>query len=301
MRVTLIHNPGAGEEHQMDEHALRALIEAAGHEVEYHSTESEWSAALEREADLVAVAGGDGTVGSVARRMIGRNTPIAVLSMGTANNIAHSLGIHDMSNALLIRGWSEAHRVREDAAVARGPWGRRDLVEGLGIGLFAWTMPQAEDSKTLAEAETAEKAVSHVLKMLRQRLADYKPREITATLDGKDISGTYVMFEAMLQQYIGPNLHLAPDARPDDELLHVVTITEAEIERVGQYLSSWEDGKRPFVELPTHRGRHLKLASGDYEVHLDDRLWPDPDDEQPKPGDIEVKVVPGAVVFLLPP
>jgi diacylglycerol kinase (ATP) len=297
----LIHNPGAGDEGQLDEQALRTLIAAAGHEVEYHSTENDWSAALEREADLVAVAGGDGTVGRVARALIGRDMPIAVLAMGTANNIARSLGVHDTDNAALVRGWNEARRVRLDSAEARGPWGRRDFVEGLGIGLFAWTMPQADDSKTLAEIETAEEAVSHVLMMLRQRLEDYKPREITATLDGKDISGEYLMFEAMMLQYIGPNLHLAPNARPGDGLLHVVTITEAEIERFGHYLSSWEDGERPVVDLPTHRGRHLKIASGNYEVHIDDRLWPDPDDEEPKPGDIEVNVVAGAVEFLLPP
>jgi diacylglycerol kinase (ATP) len=300
MRVTLIHNPGAGDEGQSDERSLRALIAAAGHEVQSHSTEDDWSGALDRDADLVAVAGGDGTVGRVARRLIGRGVPIAVLSMGTANNIARSLGIHDIDNATLIRGWSKARRVREDAAEARGPWGTRSLVEGLGIGLFAWTMPQAEDSKKLSELETAEEAVSHVLKMLRKRLNDYKPREITATLDGKDISGQYLMFEAMLQQYIGPNLHLAPDARPDDELLHVVTIAEAQSERVAQYLSNWEDGKKPFVNLPTHSGRHLKIASGQHEVHLDDRLWPDPDTDEPQPGEIDVKVVPGAIEFLLP-
>jgi diacylglycerol kinase (ATP) len=195
MRVTLIHNPGAGDDSQPDAKALRKLVKDAGHEVQYQSCkEKGWSAVLKEKADLVAVAGGDGTVGRVARRLAGRGVPLAVLPMGTANNVAKSLGLAELSTEKLVRGWESAEHVPLDAAIAKGPWGERRFVEGLGIGLFAWTMPQAQDSKALSKIEDADESLAYVLRMLQERLEHYKPRVLKAKLDGVDVSGEYVMF-----------------------------------------------------------------------------------------------------------
>jgi diacylglycerol kinase (ATP) len=102
-------------------------------------------------------------------------------------------------------------------------------------------------------------------------------------------------------QYIGPNLHLAPRAVPGDGLLHVVCVTEDERGRLSKYLSQWEKGKSPPVNLPTLEGERLEIARGDYQVHVDDYLWPDPDDEKgATPKDIEVTIEPGVLEFLLP-
>jgi hypothetical protein len=80
---------------------------------------------LDKRADLVAVAGGDGTVASVARRMVGRGIPVAVLPMGTANNIARSLGLLKKSFEELVEGWRDARRVPLDVGIVCGPWGER--------------------------------------------------------------------------------------------------------------------------------------------------------------------------------
>src|SRR5262249_23718014 len=150
--------------------------------------------------------------------------PIAILPMGTANNIAHSLGIHDVGIEKLIRSWQKAKRIRFDTGRAKGPWGSRRVIEGLGLGLFAWTMPQADDSRKLSKIERPKSAVVHVLEMLEDRLEHYKPHEVKARLDERDLSGRYVMFEALNLQYIGPNLHLAPGVEPGDGHLHVVAV-----------------------------------------------------------------------------
>jgi len=302
MRVTLIHNPRAGGDEQLDAKQLRKLVKDAGHELVYQSSKEDgWKAALKQATDLIAVAGGDGTVGRVARRMAGRGIPLAVLPLGTANNIATSLGIVDIPIEKQIAAWEDAPRVPFDTARAQGPWGDRRMVEGLGIGLFAWTMPQAADSKALAKIDDPDEAVAHVLKMLQDRLEHYKPRELEATLDGRDLSGSYVMFEVMNLQYVGPHLHLAPGVQPGDGLLHVVTVGEAERARLHRYLGHWQKGKTPAVDLPTFRGQELTIKRGDYEVHIDDKLWPDREDKVPdKGGSIEVEVEPAALEFLVP-
>jgi diacylglycerol kinase family enzyme len=74
MKVTLIHNPDAGsDEHTCEDPA--ELIRRAGHQLVYQSSkDGHWRSALDRPADLIAVAGGDGIVGTVAKIMIGRGT-----------------------------------------------------------------------------------------------------------------------------------------------------------------------------------------------------------------------------------
>ena len=131
MRITLIHNPGAGRTDHRGKDELVALIEEAGHSVRYQSSkDDDWEEALNKPSDLVVAAGGDGTVGRVARGMVGRNVPVSVLPAGTANNIARTLGLADRSPEELVRGWAEARRVKLDIGMVSGPFGKRSFVEG---------------------------------------------------------------------------------------------------------------------------------------------------------------------------
>ena len=149
MRVTLIHNPGAGRQDH-DAKALLKLLRRAGHKPRYQSADEKgWDRVLDKRADLVAVAGGDGTVAGVTRRMVGRDVPVAILPSGTANNIARSLGLLKKPFEELVRGWPEARRVRLDVGIASGPWGQRYFVEGLGAGLFAGMLVRSEQNQGL--------------------------------------------------------------------------------------------------------------------------------------------------------
>ena len=58
MRVTLIHNPGAGNGASTGRELVK-MLEGAGHEVRYQSAKEEgWKKALKKPADL-APSGGD--------------------------------------------------------------------------------------------------------------------------------------------------------------------------------------------------------------------------------------------------
>src|SRR3954469_5233989 len=208
-RVTLIHNPNAGDDRQPTLGQLEALLKEAGYKVRYQSAkEPGWEKALKRPADIVAVAGGDGTVTKVARRLIGKDMPIAVLPMGTANNISKTLGIAELPVTQLIPAWKSARRVTFDAGCARGPWGGRHFIEGAGVGLLTTAIPKASKSKTLEQLKETEVKVSYAQQLFREHLADAAAMEIKATLDGADISGRYLLLEVLNIQYIGPNLFL---------------------------------------------------------------------------------------------
>ena len=57
------------------------------------------TAIRDTQADLVALGGGDGTISGCAKALLERGGPFAVLPMGTANDLARSLGIESLEQA----------------------------------------------------------------------------------------------------------------------------------------------------------------------------------------------------------
>ncbi len=145
MKVTLIYNCGAGVDEQPNEQEILRLIRNFGHDVHEASlTRGGWEEAFRQPADAIAVAGGDGTVDQVAKSLMRAGTPIAVLPLGTANNIAKTLGLMNRPLDQLIASWPTARHVKFDVGTATGPWGTKHFVEGIGIGLFTGTMSRLD-------------------------------------------------------------------------------------------------------------------------------------------------------------
>jgi diacylglycerol kinase family enzyme len=303
VRVTLIHNPGAGRQ-ENDAKALLKLLRRAGHKPRYQSSkEKGWDRVLDKRAGLVVVAGGDGTVAGVTRRMVGRDVPVAILPSGTANNIARSLGLLKKSFAELVDGWPDARRVRLDVGIASGPWGQRYFVEGLGAGLFAGMLVRSEQNQGKKEKENKTKGPARVvdgaLRRLKEAAETAEPVEIAAHLDGVDISGSYLLFEAVNLPFIGPNLYIAPDNRAGDGQLEVVLVPEAQRRRLVKYLENWHENRERSSLLPSRRGKHLQIEWTGFALHIDDKLRPRKKaDADEVAGLVDVRVDGGAVEFL---
>lgn len=299
MRITLIHNPGAGSQARGQRKTLVALLRQAGHQVRYQSAKDDgWDQALKEPADAIAVAGGDGTVSRVAKRMVGRGVPIAPLPLGTANNISRTLGLVERPLEELVQGWREARRVKLDVGVAEGPWGKRYFVEGIGAGLFTCLLDGRPERK-LARIVSSEKRVARALQMLMERAEDCPVVELEAKVDHRNVSGRYVLFEALSILYVGPNLFLAPDSKPGDGHFDLVLVTEAERERLREYLAQWQTNRERLAVLPSHRGKRLRMQWDGFELHIDDELWPAKKSKR-KRGAIEVRLEGAAVEFLAP-
>lgn len=299
MRVTLIHNPGAGRQGTGEAARLRRLLGEPGCEVRYQSAkEPGWGRALAKPADLVVVAGGDGTVARVTRRMVGRGVPLALLPSGTANNIARALGLVERPFESLVRGWQDARRVKLDVGIAAGPWGERYFVEGVGAGLFADLLAASALRKP---AKKKQKAVESGLRRLKAAAMRCEAVDIAAALDGQDISGRYLLLEALNLPYVGPNLHLAHDSHPGDGQLDVVLVSEAERERLLHYLDAWQDNRERLAVLPTLRGRRLQLEWTGFALHVDDKLKPRASAKASEiAGVVEARIEADAVEFLVP-
>ncbi len=131
MRITLMHNPKAGDaEHGRKE--LMAALAKAGHHATYQSTKkSDYKKALKKPTDLVLAAGGDGTVVKVACRLVDTGIPLSVLPLGTANNLARSLGFLASPEEIIAR-LEGGKRRAFDIGVTRGPWGTRYFFRSRG-------------------------------------------------------------------------------------------------------------------------------------------------------------------------
>ena len=299
MRITLIHNPGAGRSDSGPD-KLAKLLEEAGHEVRSQSARDDgWKKALDWRADVVAVAGGDGTVARVAKAALGKNLPVAPLPSGTANNISRTLGLVERHFEELVRAWPEARRVKLDVGVARGPWGERYFVEGVGTGLFACLLSKPKSEKKEVAAMPPEQRVAGALQLLKDQAASCLPVDVKMTLDGKDLSGKYLLVEVVNIAYVGPNLFLAPDSQPGDGQFDVVLVTEAERDRLKNYLDAWQENRERIAVLPSHRGERLRLEWSGFELHIDDDLWPENGDPRGAPGAIDLSIA-GQVEFLAP-
>ena len=88
--------------------------------------------ALQAGADVIAAAGGDGTVSSVAHLLVEKETPLAILPLGTRNHFARDLGIpSDLSAAVEVV--CSGKTVPIDVAEVNG----RYFVNNVSLGAYA--------------------------------------------------------------------------------------------------------------------------------------------------------------------
>jgi diacylglycerol kinase (ATP) len=292
VRVTLMHNPSAGDEDHGRE-ALTAALAEAGHEVRYASTDDDWESALDGTADLIVVAGGDGTIAEVFTALAGTGARATLLPLGSANNIARTVGIdEDADPAGLARGWKRGERRRFDIGRLRSSDGTSRFVESVGGGLFTDLLLRAEAAPVDPGGDAGN---DHGLRLMGEVLAEAGPHRWTIGLDGVDLSGGYLGFEVMNTRQIGPQMRLAPGADPGDGLLDLVLIGEEQREALQAAVEAMAAGDpAPALDMPSRRGRSLRIGvPAGCRLHIDDavRSAEGPEDVLITIGDARIELV----------
>lgn len=273
MRICLLYSEGAGEGESQGA-KLRRAIEGAGHDVTHMvEKDTELARALEDKIDLVVAAGGDGTVARAATALASQSIPLTVLPLGTANNIASSLGIEGTLDEI-IRSWDTAALIGLDLGRLRVEGVACHFVEGVGGGL----VPQgivAVPPHLHGEDDTADIKVQRALRRYRDVLADLRPQRCTLTLDGEEREGEFLLLEVLNIPTIGPSLRLSQDVSAHDGLLSVVIAEERHRADIAAYLSDRAEGRQASLALPTWHAREVEVR-GLQEAHVDDdvRAWP---------------------------
>ena len=262
-RVTLIHNRSAGEADH-DERELARSIKAAGFELAYFDAKTcDIARVVADPGDLIAVAGGDGTVRKVALAARPDGPPIAILPLGTANNIAHSLGI-TASIQSLITGWQHPALSKFYPIEVEAPWGRHRLIEGIGFGVLAQVIEESADNDKLSPLEARER--------IAERMLRAQPEEFDIRIDDARVSESVVLLEIMTIRLVGPNLHLAPDANPADQLVDLCWVSADDRLLFTEWLQA--PGSDAPAPVPTRSAHHIAISGRLDRVRLDDMVRP---------------------------
>jgi diacylglycerol kinase (ATP) len=297
VKILLIHNPTAGSgDHDVEK--LTRLVAKLG-DVTYQSVKAKsWARVFEKKrADLIVAAGGDGLVRRVALNAP-RGSRVGILPLGTANNVANSLGIAGKPKDI-VASWKSAREQRLDLGWAKGPWGQRPFLEGIGVGVVTNVAARMDSG----ESQTAEpdSAIKRARRMLRAAVANGRDHWFDVTVDGQSICDKAALLEIANMPYIGPRLALAPMADPGDGELDVVWLPEDGRSQLGEWLRSSRDDDL-HAPVKSCRGSVIHIHHVRGQIRLDDEFWPpepDPDHEEPA-ADIEISVNRSALTVLVP-
>src|SRR4029077_6006148 len=187
-------------------------------DVRYVSTKSgDLDQALQKKTDLIVIAGGDGTIAEVLSKLPDRSVPVALLPLGTANNIARSLGIAGTPQEL-VETWKLDNTHPLDVGAVKASWGASRFVEGFGVGVFAEFLRAADKGEKVKGADNLRKGRA----LLETQVKGAQPIDVSITIDGKTFNGEFLGVEVMNVPFTGPGLPLATKAHVADGLLDVV-------------------------------------------------------------------------------
>ena len=298
MRALLIHNPKAGDRKHGKKQLMRSL-KKNGLQAFYQSVkERGWEKAFKKPVDLVIAAGGDGTVHKAAWQLIETGIPLAILPLGTANNLARSLGFTESVDEILQSlhcGKSQPF----DVGVARSGSQINYFLEAAGGGLFADYFPAAKANET-KETSPEEELKAH-LSLLRDLAVNYRAGPWKMSIDGKDTSDRYILWGVMNIRSAGPGLHLAPTARTADGRLDFVAVRERERKVFIKHVDAHLAGRKERIPLSLRKFRELKITSLSGAMHLDGESWPSNKKNNGKaPGRVEINVKRAALLIWQP-
>lgn len=297
MRATLVFNPRAGIAWGASVHELLAALERAGFDPQYQPTAAadDLDELLARPTDLIVVAGGDGTVRAVAGRILGRKTPMAIVPLGTGNNIGTALGLSGVVSTRLIEGLASPRRRPFDLGLVHSPWGDAYFLESAGVGVFA-DLLQAYDP---ARGRSFGRALAASAQVVPQPAA----RNLQIVVDDAVLTGRYLLVEVMNTAYLGMRTPLAPTADPGDGMLDVVLVAERDDVGLMSYVRSLTAGDPSALpNWNVRRARQVTLVWEGSAVHVDETILRcgDPSPDTSREALIEFAVLPAALEVWLP-
>jgi diacylglycerol kinase (ATP) len=294
-QASLLHNPGAGDEDH-DKKELLSIIEKEGFECRYSSTKKKGWDDIHPGTELLIVAGGDGTVRDVADLILTQprleaNWPIALLPLGTANNIAKTLGIKGKRKEIIKR-WLKPDIKKFDVGKITGEKDPLFFLESFGYGIFPYLMMEMKKKKKELEDVEPEKKIKIALKLMHQLVLSYEPRYCNLQVDGTDHSGKYLLAEVMNTRSLGPNLSLSPHADPGDGQFEIALVSENDKDKFAAYLLDKVNGKEEQFDFKTIPAQDITISWNGTHVHVDDEIL-----KIDKEEELKIELLAGALDF----
>ncbi len=262
-RWVVIHNPTAGWRRARRLARLLDRLTAAGRPATVMRTARPGdaeafarAAAADDNTRAVIVAGGDGTIneavnGLAVNGLAGRAVALGVVPLGTANVLAHELGIgHSLRRAAGVLATGHTRSIR------LGTVGGRRFTMMAGVGFDAQIVHGVDPAWKRRLGKGA-----YAVAGFRAFLA-YRPRRYGITVDGVAFEAASVV--CCNGHFYGGRFVLAPAARLDDGQLHVVLFERAGRLAVLRYVAALALGIIPRLpDVRTVPGRCVTIAALD--------------------------------------
>ena len=174
MRCVLFVNPRSGG----DEPTVEQLVDAArALDVEAHVLGREddlEELALRTEADVLGMAGGDGSLGAVAKAAIERDVPFVCIPWGTRNHFAGDVGVDPDEPLDALRAFRDGAERRIDVGRVR----ETVFLNNVSLGMYARLVHRRERKRRRGEVFARLRALLISLREHRRRerfLVDGQP------------------------------------------------------------------------------------------------------------------------------
>ncbi len=225
LRAKLIFNAISGRPEESPQQLADILTEMQGRNIQPEvfmvrpdsDAEAAVRSAVQAGIRLIVVAGGDGTIDSVAGALVGQPATLGIIPTGTRNNLAFNLGVPGTvpEAVALLR---EGRRLKIDVGYVRSGGSGHWFVEAASLGLISDLYPAAD--------ELQHGDLGQVGKLLSTFVAS-TPAQLQAVLNRRhriETSAYMVLISNM--PYLGPRVQIAPDISCRDNRLDVFVFSE---------------------------------------------------------------------------
>jgi diacylglycerol kinase (ATP) len=208
--------------------------------------------------DLVVAVGGDGTMNEVAQGLIGTNTPMGIIPMGSGNGLAREMGI-SMNMKKACRTLVEGTDLQIDVCRINN---QRFLCTS-GIGFDARIADQM--------SKASSRGFLRYIELVIKESLFHKPLNVKIKIDGKLIEQSVFLITFANASQFGNNAYIAPAASITDGLIDVIIVkpfSKLWLPVFGIGLFTKIIPKLPFVDC--YKAKHVELESADSSIfHFD--------------------------------
>lgn len=221
--IFFIVNPSAGKNEpvvkKISEIFNNSGLQLTVHVLKEKEDVAEIVGAALRQADLIAVFGGDGSITEAAAQLIGTATPLAIIPGGTANVLSKELGIpQDTDEALTLLCEGKYQFKTIDTGVVNG----RPFLLRVNLGIMAEMITETDPDLKENIGQLAY-GVATI-----KTLLDAEPVKYQLDIDGEIVEATGVALTITNSGNMGiGNLQLQPGISVNDGLLDIILLKDA--------------------------------------------------------------------------
>ncbi len=256
-RVLVLINPrsGIGWSFSSLRRAMDKAWEKPGTDLAYQFSQdledctAKVNRAIESGVDTIIVVGGDGTVNSIGRMLIGSDVSLGIVPVGSGNGFARHFSIPlTPSKAVHALAGGNEHTI-DVGFIGETPF--------LVTASMAWEAAITESF----EKSPIRGIVPYVLAGF-QELFEYVPQDLTVRLDASEemvFKDPVIFTVANLSQY-GGGARIAPEARADDGHLELVVSRRKDMAKLIANVGRLFDGSISRIpEVMTYRFREMEV------------------------------------------